>query len=86
MKKFHDRSIEDRINIIRSQDEDIEVRLSARNIITRLLVVFPVIVFTISFFVINRDLNIYNILSKILFIMLLICLGVLLNFLYQKLS
>lgn len=76
MDDFNQKTIKEKIDTLRKNDTDSNP--STDGLLVKALIALPILVFFIGFFLVNRPLNIYGIISILCLTLILIIIGVLL--------
>ena len=80
MKKYND-NIDDIIQKIQEEDDPNEIKKWNESIIEKIILLFPLVIFLITFLSINNDKTIIDLMGFILFGGGLVLIGILLNYL-----
>tara|TARA_Y100001968_G_scaffold109025_1_gene98604 strand:- start:181 stop:447 length:267 start_codon:yes stop_codon:yes gene_type:complete len=75
---FNDEALKDKFEIL--LDEDIEIKKWNEGLLIKSLILFPIIIFIIGLFIVNRPGNLIDILFVLLYPLALISIGLIILF------
>ena len=77
-------NLEKKIKKIQDDEENVIFKKWNQNLFSKIILLFPSLVFLISFLMINNDKSIVDLINFILIAVFLVSLGVILNFITTK--